>query len=58
LGFGFRAELSDSHKEMKKVLGSQPIELGVTGKEPGTIKITVLEGISSSLEGMLFICKK
>jgi hypothetical protein len=42
---------------MKKVFGSQPIELGVTGKEPGTIKITVKHA-SSSLEGMLFICKK
>jgi len=34
---------------MKKVLGSQPIELGVTGKEPGTIKITIKHA-SSSLE--------
>ncbi len=57
MGFGLSAELSDGHKEMKKVLGSQPIELGVTGKEPGTIKITI-EHASSSLEGMLFICKK
>jgi hypothetical protein len=42
---------------MKKVLGSQPDELGVTGKEPGTIKITIKHA-SSSLEGMLVICKK
>jgi hypothetical protein len=42
---------------MKKVLGSEPIELGVSGKDPGTIKITVKHA-SSSLEGLLFICKK
>ncbi len=57
VGFGFWAELSDVHKGMKKVLGSQRIELGVTGKEPGTIKITVKHA-SSSLESMFFICKK
>jgi hypothetical protein len=42
---------------MKKVFGSQRIELGVTGKESGTIKITVKHA-SSSLEVMLFIFKK